>query len=56
MRKKRSENMNDDKVGITKVNKNERVQLIQNRCRKISSENRLKNSYIVPENFVTIKR
>ena len=56
MRHKGSENMNDHKVGIPEVIKNDRIKLVQHRCRKILSENRMRTSYIVPENFVTVKR
>ena len=33
-----------------------RKELIDNGCRKILNENRLRSSYVVPENFVTIRR
>ena len=48
--------MKDNEGGITRIIKDKRIQLIQNGCRKILSENRLRTSYIEPENFVTIKR
>ena len=54
--KNRSENMKDNEGGITRIIKDKRIQLVQNGCRKILSENRLRTSYIEPENFVTIKR
>ena len=52
----RSESKNINEGGITKIIKDNRIDLMINGCRKILSENRLRNSYIVPENFVTIKR
>ena len=54
--KNRSENMTDNEGGITRIMKNKRIQRVQNGCRKILSENRLRTSYIEPENFVTLKR
>ena len=54
--KNRSENMKDNEGGITRIIKDKRIQLVQNGCRKILSENRLRTFYIEPENFVTIKR
>ena len=54
--KNRIENMKDNKGGITRIIKDKRIQLVQNGCRKILSENRLRTSYVEPENFVTIKR
>ena len=56
MRHKGRENNNNHQVRIPEVIKNDRIKLVQNRCRKILSENRMRTSYIVPENFVTIKR
>ena len=51
--KNRSESINNNEGGIIK---DHRIELMINECRKILSENRLRNSYILPENFVTIKR
>lgn len=54
--KNRSESKNINEGGITRIIKDNRITHMINGCRKILSENRLRNSYIVPENFVTIKR
>ena len=54
--KNRIENMKDNEGGITRIIKDKRIQLVQNGRRKILSENRLRTSYVEPENFVTIKR
>ena len=42
--------------GFVKVIENKRIKRVQDGCRKILSENRMRSSYVVPENFVTIKR
>ena len=54
--KNRSESKNVNDGGLTRIIEDDRINLMINGCRKILSENRLRNSYIVPENFVTIKR